>query len=177
MSRASHQTVRLAPCRHDSPDDGVCVMELASMLAGEPFTDRPESVSPSLAALLRGLNDGLDDEQRQTLKPFAATSVGTVAHRRVERERRRRIGRSIGAAAHRRGPLAWLGRAMTGADPYSTARETAQRIAAGDEGLRDRVFALVDELVLLGRTAERSPAGPVELLELSRPGARADPGC
>ena len=33
----SHQTVRLARGKHSSPRDGVCVMELASMLAGEQF--------------------------------------------------------------------------------------------------------------------------------------------
>ena len=50
---ASHQTVRLGRGKHASPTDGVCVMELSSMLAGERFSDRPRSVCPVIASLLR----------------------------------------------------------------------------------------------------------------------------
>jgi hypothetical protein len=58
MSQLSHQIVQLSDGSHRSPDDGGCVMELASMLAGEPFTDRPASVCPVIAAFLRTYNDG-----------------------------------------------------------------------------------------------------------------------
>jgi hypothetical protein len=84
---ASHQTVRLARGRHPSPALGACVMELASMLAHERFSDRPASASPVIAALLRTYNDGLDDDRRQELYPLASLIVGTAAGRRVERER------------------------------------------------------------------------------------------
>ena len=63
----SHQTVRLSPGRHGRPEDGVCVMELASMLAGERFSDRPRSVCPVIAAFLRSYNDQVDDRRRQDL--------------------------------------------------------------------------------------------------------------
>src|SRR5687768_4813859 len=99
MSTFSHQTATLSAGRHRHPDGGVCVMELASMLAGDRFTDQPRAVSPSIAALLRGYNDGLDDARRQTLKGFAAETVGTVAGRAVERSRRRQIGVGLGEAA------------------------------------------------------------------------------
>ena len=46
MSTVSHQTIKLSKGKHSSPRDGACVMELASMLAGEKFTDHPESVCP-----------------------------------------------------------------------------------------------------------------------------------
>jgi hypothetical protein len=62
-------------------------MELASMLSGEPFSDRPGSSSPVVAALLRTYNDGLDDQRRQDLYPLASTIVGTASARRVERQR------------------------------------------------------------------------------------------
>ena len=42
-------------------------MELSSMLAGEPFSDRPRCVDPVIAAFLRTYNDGLDDSRRQDL--------------------------------------------------------------------------------------------------------------
>jgi hypothetical protein len=76
MHRVSHQTVRLAKGRHSSPQHGVCVMELASMLAGEAFSDRPSSVAPSIAAFLRAYNDMIDDERRQDLYAYAARILG-----------------------------------------------------------------------------------------------------
>jgi hypothetical protein len=54
----SHQTVRLRRGKHASPEKGVCVMELASMLAGEPFSDRPACACPLTAALLRAERHG-----------------------------------------------------------------------------------------------------------------------
>lgn len=84
---ASHQTVRLARGRHGSPSDGVCVMELASMLAGEKFTDSPVSVCPVVAAFMRAYNDGVDDTLRQDLYGFAARAVGTAADGRSARRR------------------------------------------------------------------------------------------
>jgi hypothetical protein len=62
-------------------------MELASMLAHEPFSDRPETASPVIAAFLRTYNDGLDDELRQDLYPLAALIVGTAGGRSLEQER------------------------------------------------------------------------------------------
>jgi hypothetical protein len=62
-------------------------MELASMLAEEPFSDRAGTVSPVIGAFLRTYNDGLDDERRQELYPIAALVVGTARGRAVEAER------------------------------------------------------------------------------------------
>src|SRR5918912_3551116 len=87
MSSPSHQTVRLARGRHASRSSGVCVMELASMLAHEPFSDRARSISPTIGAFLRTYNDGVDDARRQDLYPVASAIVGTAARRAVERER------------------------------------------------------------------------------------------
>jgi hypothetical protein len=83
----SHQTVKLSHGRHSSPEEGVCVMELASMLAHEPFSDHPRSVCPVIAAFLCTYNDRLDDVRRQDLYAYAATVVGTRATRAVERTR------------------------------------------------------------------------------------------
>src|SRR5918911_4580269 len=87
MPTPSHQTVRLAPGRHRSPHAGACVMELASMLAEEPFSDRSGTVSPVIGAFLRTYNDGLDDERRQDLYPLASLIVGTASSRALEAER------------------------------------------------------------------------------------------
>jgi len=87
MYQPSHQTVRLSAGRHPSPHSGACVMELASMLAGEPFTDHPRAVCPVIATVLRAYNDALDDNRRQDLYRFASASVGTRGDREL-RERR-----------------------------------------------------------------------------------------
>jgi len=91
MSRVSHQTIKLSPGKHYSPDDGACVMELASMLAGEPFNDHPASVCPVLGSLLRSYNDSVDDDARQDLYAYAARIVGTRADAEVERRRSERV--------------------------------------------------------------------------------------
>ena len=87
MTRVSHQTIKLSPGKHYSPDDGACVMELASMLGGEPFNDHPASVCPVLGSLLRSYNDSVDDDARQDLYAYAARIVGTRADADVERRR------------------------------------------------------------------------------------------
>src|SRR5262245_47275834 len=87
MSAPSHQTVRLARGRHATRHAGVCVMELASMLADEPFRDRSPSISPTIGAFLRTYNDGIDEERRQDLYSVAALIVGSASRRAVERER------------------------------------------------------------------------------------------
>ena len=77
MTDLNHQTVRLSPGRHVRPGEGVCVMELSSMLVGEPFTDRPRSVCPIIGAFLRRYNDGIDDASRNDLYRFASDAIGT----------------------------------------------------------------------------------------------------
>ena len=62
---------------HGSLSDGACIMEAVSLIAGEPWGDHPECVSPTIGAFLRSWNDGLDDEPRQRLKPYATKVVGT----------------------------------------------------------------------------------------------------
>jgi hypothetical protein len=93
MPTISHQTVRLSHGRHASPEHGMCVMELASVLAGEPFSDHPHSVSPVIATALRAYNDHVDDSRRQGLIAIAAQAVGTRGCWRVERELSERIRR------------------------------------------------------------------------------------
>ena len=96
--------VRLAPGRHDSPREGVCVIELASLLAGEEFSDRPRCVCVVLASFLRGWNDRAPHAKRQRLAPYAARVVGSRASRRVTIERRDRCLEWAGATM-RRGPI------------------------------------------------------------------------
>src|SRR5438477_4190626 len=91
MSPVSYQTIKLSKGKHSSPEDGACVMELASMLAGEPFSDHPQSVCPVIAAVLRAYNDWADDEHRQELYGYAAKVVGSRASTRIERARAKQL--------------------------------------------------------------------------------------
>ena len=98
---ATHQTVRLSRGNHGSSEEGVCVMELASMLAGEPFSDAPDSVCPVVAAFMRTYNDGVHNSCRQDLYCFAAGAVGTADDGRLDsrRELCRQLVRSDPAPA------------------------------------------------------------------------------
>ena len=48
-------------------------MELASMLAGEEFSDHPQSVSRPIGAFLRLYNDALDEDRRRAAQTKADT--------------------------------------------------------------------------------------------------------
>jgi hypothetical protein len=127
-------------------------MELASMLAGEPFTDRPHCVDPVLAGYLRAFNDRLGHVRRQELLPYAAAVVGTRGDRRVTRARRRRCARLAGGRLRitlRVGLRAALRR--NDGPGAAAAREV---IARGWDG-----FAFLDALLADGGiTPPRSPA-------------------
>jgi hypothetical protein len=80
--------IRLAPGSHSSPREGVCVVELASMLGGEKFSDRPDCVCPVIAGFMRSFNDRASHADRQRLVPYASRAVGSRGDRRLTRERR-----------------------------------------------------------------------------------------
>jgi hypothetical protein len=80
--------VRLTAGGHSSPREGVCVVELASLIAREEFSDRPRCVCPVIGAFLRGWNDRAPYAERQRLGPYAERIVGSRGDPRVTRERR-----------------------------------------------------------------------------------------
>jgi hypothetical protein len=136
-------------------------MELASMLAHEPFSDRARSISPTIGAFLRTYNDGLDDARRQDLYPVAAAIVGTAARRAVERER---IDRCL-AFARRHGARLPGRRAALGLATPEAAGAWAARMAL-EAGAHEEALALVDDLVALSGRASRWPraADPARVL-------------
>jgi hypothetical protein len=74
----------LAYGAHNTPHDGLCVLEAAAYLAGERHSDHPQCVSPVIGAFLRSWNDALDDGDRQTLKQYVPRVVGTASTPEVE---------------------------------------------------------------------------------------------
>lgn len=154
----SHQTVRLGKGKHASPRDGACVMELASMLAGEPFTDQPRSVCRVIAAYLRAYNDGADDRQRQQLYGVAARVVGTRDSREVERRRAERCAELM-VELHTGQPR--LRRWLRPSPPVCLQHEAleaagvqlARMLLRHRDGTPERALAIVDELVAIGEGA------------------------
>ena len=82
------ESLRLEPGSHASPDQGVCIVELASILAREKFSDEPDCVCDVIGAFLRSWNDRASYVDRQRLRPYAARIVGTSGGRAVTRKRR-----------------------------------------------------------------------------------------
>jgi hypothetical protein len=147
MSPISHQTVKLSRGKHDSPDEGACVMELASMLAGEPFSDHPRTSCPVIADLLRSYNDAIDDRRRQDLYDYASRVVGSRSSPAVAQSRRARIRQWTVA----RRP--WWTRALLG---YSLTWLTTWPLPESP-GLR--------AVTVMGPPSERSHAAMLELID------------
>ena len=63
--------------RHTGPEEGACLMEYVSVLAGEPFTDHPACVEPLLIRLAWGVNDASPPPVRSSLVHLAPRLAGT----------------------------------------------------------------------------------------------------
>ena len=63
---------------HQSPEEGLCLMEAVAWVAGEPHSDDPACVCSLLRSFGQRLNDSLDDERRQALKPLIPDLIGTA---------------------------------------------------------------------------------------------------
>jgi hypothetical protein len=143
-----HQTLRLSRGAHRSPADGACAVELAALLAGEPFGDRPATVSPTIAAFVRGYNDGIDDERRQDLVAVAAELPGTApAHESAAAEPRRRALCSAWARVlWGRSRAGWLLRPRCPDQLLvveAAGRDTASRVRRGEPGLHEAALRFV----------------------------------
>jgi hypothetical protein len=137
------------------------VVELASMIAGEKFTDRPNCVCPVIGSFLRCWNDRAGYADRQRLHPYASLVVGTGGHRRISRTRRDICLSYAGANLDRR----LLGRATSrlrmrfriawavGIFPAIWLKEGAGAYAAQagfSQGGSEEAFSMLDRLLEVG---------------------------
>jgi hypothetical protein len=130
-------------------------MELASMLAGEPFSDRPRNASPVIGAFLRTYNDGLDDERRQDLYPLASLIVGSVRRSAVERERASRcleFARGLGAGV----PAGRSAVGIASAEASGSWAALAALASGPSPDVHERAVAFAHELIAVGAPARRS---------------------
>jgi hypothetical protein len=66
----------LSPGKHRNPRTGACFMELASLLAGERWSDHPACTHPLLGAVARHINDHTSDAGRQRLADLIPSVIG-----------------------------------------------------------------------------------------------------
>jgi hypothetical protein len=130
-------------------------MELASMLAGEAFSDRPRSVDPVISALLRFINDHTDDDRRQALYGYASAAVGTGRDEEARAWRLERCRVKASALHARRSAL----RRLLGGPPRSVGRDPSvvelesflwhlvRSFIATGRSWEGRALAFVDELI------------------------------
>jgi hypothetical protein len=173
--------LRLEPGAHGSPYDGVCVVELASVLAGEKFSDHPRCVCEVIAGFLRSWNDRAGHFNRQRLVPYASRVVGSRAGREQTRIRRDICLSWAGALPHGGAFRRFLSRlAMRVRIALAIGIGPAVRLdqGAGEYAARiafarndpDVGFALLDELLAVGDEPARGagnghrPLEPHELL-------------
>ena len=166
MSDPSFQTLRLSRGKHSSPQHGACVMELASMLAGERFSDRPGSVSPAIGAFMRGYNDLLDDRRRQDLLRYASEVVGTAGSEALERARRERLVAWADEHWARRSLSEVFGRygQFRGppADPDSAGMYAVRALRNGSRSEHGEALDLLDELIAMSRRLRTPHLAPRE---------------
>jgi hypothetical protein len=70
--------ITLKSGRHESREDGMCLMEAVAFLAGEPHSDHPACTDPVLGAFGRALNDEMTDDECVLLAPLAKKLIGTA---------------------------------------------------------------------------------------------------
>lgn len=156
MPAVTYQTIRLSKGKHSSPEHGACVMELASMLAGEAFSDHPKSVSPAIGAFLRGYNDLIDDPRRRGLYAYAAKVVGTTACASVERARAQRLlewGDELNRSRRFRCFLPWARRPRAfgdrGVSPEAAGMYAVRAVKPDSARAHRDALALIDELIVM----------------------------
>jgi hypothetical protein len=130
-------------------------MELASLLAGEPFSDRPASACPVIGGVLRAYNDAVDDDRRQRLYGMAASVVETAPG---DGELLARVEHVVGwTRARTRRP--WrrmlLAASVRAEDFDELGVQAVKALGRLDDAAHGELEALVRDLLRLGRP----PAG------------------
>ena len=132
----------LKPGMHSRHSGDTCLLEAVSVLAGEAFSDHPETACPVLGAFGRELNDGMPDDARALLIPLVPMLVET---RDPEKEQAR--GYFLADAAVRRfAPIALESAGLTEQAAYlrnlpaivdtETAREAREAAEAAEAAAR-----------------------------------------
>ena len=89
LTLADLEAVSLKSGAHMTREEGMCAMEAAAYLAGEPHSDHPQCVSPVIAAFKISWNDGLpnDAERDRLLLPLIPLTIGTAGSTELDERR------------------------------------------------------------------------------------------
>lgn len=179
MTPVTYQTIKLSRGRHTSPERGACVMELASMLAGESFSDHPASVCPVIGSFLRAYNDRVDNQRRQDLYAYASKVVGSRASWSVAQARTDRLNHWIGEIEQPRHwtrfLLAGVRQMLTNAPhPDDVGSRAVHAISSRSERTHKKVLALIDELLAISDSGRVTPLA-LEHLDGPHTGRTYDP--
>ena len=125
----------------------MCAMEAAAYIAGEPWSDRPQCVCPTIATFVRAWNDGIPDVDRtRLLLPLIPLTIGT---------------RGSPDLSKRRGFMAldWLVRVHTVAWLRLAKLDThAEALAALPQLIDDNVVMVAANTMAAARDAARAAA-------------------
>src|SRR5438876_58389 len=82
--------ITLGKGNHPTRDTGVCALEAAAWLAGEPHSDHPLCVCPAISDFLRSWNDNLPSnaERDRLIKPLLPVIIRTARDKNSEIKRR-----------------------------------------------------------------------------------------
>jgi hypothetical protein len=174
MPPTNYQTIKLSRGRHSSPEHGACVMELASMLAGEGFSDHPRAVSRPIASFLRGYNDLVDDRRRADLYRYAALTVGSAGARSTEDARVARLLAWADQRWEQRASRSLLERMRyrravqeRSGDPEPAGTYAVHAIGKVTAGSHAAALALVDELIAMGEAGRGGSGSGAQGVELA----------
>lgn len=98
---------------HDSPDEGLCVMEMLALITGQHHTDHPELVCPLIGSFVRRLNDSMESD-REMLKPYLFRCWNTDDPRADQPRAEAALGVLVRELAPR--VFEWLGLVCTAAE-------------------------------------------------------------
>jgi hypothetical protein len=79
--------IKLLAGSHSNPQNGSCVMEVVSYIAGEKYSDHPECACPLITTFAIAVNDRMDDAARQRLLPFVLRIAGSKSTNKIEQQR------------------------------------------------------------------------------------------
>ncbi len=143
-------------------------MELASLVAGEPWSDHPACVHPVLAAVARGVNDAVCEACRPRLGALVPRMIGTAA-RGTPDERRAYLDRSaritLRCAAAALDTTTMLGSEM------ESARRTARAVLARRHRETDPA-GMADRTGRGARADSEDRGDPADKGDLADPGSR-----
>ncbi len=82
-------TITLAAGGHADRSNGLCVMEVAAWMAGEPHSDHPQCVGEVIGAFMRSWNDAISTTAKRDalLKPLLPLILNTASTPAVELKR------------------------------------------------------------------------------------------